>query len=184
VAPRPGALTCTLCKWLAWGSVRVLVRGLANLPRKNIFAAGSDPYVRCDVLDWQNGRTLYSLRTAATKHVTELIADDGGSFAGGVAFNNALLVRVIHSGFVERKIGKLQIAWPTLAALSALRDTDIGATLPPPPPVPTDTAGAPPATISDLETRGVWLPLMTNNKKKASKNGQVPMVCVLLQRFA
>jgi hypothetical protein len=162
-----------------------LVRGIANLPRKNILSAGSDPYCRADLLDWQDGRKLYSLRTAVAKNITTVIADDGGTFAGGVARNNTLKITVVHRSIIDRKIGRLQIAWSTLASLSVVRAADVSMTLPPPPPLPTetDTSGAPPATIGELETCGVWLPLISGSKNK-NKKGEKPMVCVLIQRFA
>lgn len=152
------------CATASWGSLRVVVRALANLPRKNVIHKGADPFV------WLRLHgTEYALRTGVHRNVTDLLVlDEGGAFAGGVAVNRALSVVVSHRSLVDSVIGQLEFDWPALAALTPLpRQT----TLPPVPPLPTAPAAA--SSTAALETAGAWLPL-------DGKHGA--MICLLVQR--
>lgn len=173
----PHGISCALCPTASWGSLRIVVRGFANLKRKNLLRGGSDVFTRIEVLDWQTGRLKFSLRTAVHKGVGDVFdLADVGAFAGGAIYENTLCVRVIHRGFVDRKIGKVRLAWTTIGALKPLRESEIATSVP----VPTLTDA--PATIDDLETCGVWLPLGAPPKK--SGDGRQSMVCLQVQRIA
>jgi hypothetical protein len=173
----PHGISCALCPTASWGSLRIVVRGFANLKRKNLLRGGSDAFTRVEVLDWQTGRLKFSLRTAVHKGVGDLFdLADVGVFAGGAIYENTLCVRVMHRGFVDRKIGKVRLAWTTIGALKPLRESEIAASVPAP------TLTDAPATIDDLETCGVWLPLGAPPKKAG--DGRQSMVCLQVQRIA
>jgi hypothetical protein len=73
-------------------------------------APAADPYCRASTCSTgRMDRKLYSLRTAGgQEHHHEFVADDGGTFAGGVACRNNTLKITVQSiaRFVDRKIGR------------------------------------------------------------------------------